>query len=93
MPEIDAIRTTLNRLESDIETLVRGLWWKDFELLVDLIFAKLGWQRLSELGKTQRSIDLDVFSPITHDRAFVQVKSNTSPREVRDYWEIKTIGR
>jgi len=85
-PDVSAAKATLNQLKQDVENLIRGLWWKDFELLVDLIFSKMGWQRLSQLGKTQKGIDLDVFSPIIHNRAFVQIKSHTTPNEVREYF-------
>jgi hypothetical protein len=40
-----------------------------------MIFTQAGWQRLGSLGKTQKSIDLDLLSPVTGKRAFVQVKS------------------
>ena len=40
-------------LKEKVENLIQGLWWNDFELLVDLIFAKSGWQRVSVLGKTE----------------------------------------
>lgn len=65
----------LSDLTQSIRSLVQGLHWKDFELLTDLIFSQEGWQRTSDLGKTEKSIDLDMFSPVTRRRAFVQVKS------------------
>jgi hypothetical protein len=65
-----------------MEELIRGLWWNDFELLVELIFSKSGWQRISVLGKTEKDIDMDMFSPVTQRRAFVQVKSSTSQAEI-----------
>jgi len=68
----------LESLQHSIQSLIQGLWWKDFELLVDLIFAQSGWQRLSVLGQTDKDIDLDVFSPVTNRRAFIQVKSEAS---------------
>lgn len=74
---IDVIEaeTHLDGLAQSIKNLVHGLHWKDFELLTDLIFTQEGWQRTSELGKTEKDIDLDMFSPVTRRRAFVQVKS------------------
>jgi hypothetical protein len=68
----------LANLKGSIKALVQGLWWKDFELLTDLIFSQSGWQRISELGKTEKSIDLDLLSPVTGRRAFVQVKSSAN---------------
>ena len=77
-PEVKAAKGYLASLQHSVENLIQGLWWKDFELLVDLIFAQSGWQRISVLGQTDKDIDLDVFSPVTSRRAFIQVKSNAS---------------
>lgn len=77
-PEVKEAQDNLESLRRSVETLIQGLWWKDFELLVDLIFSQSGWQRLSVLGQTDKDIDLDVFSPVTNKRAFVQVKSQAS---------------
>jgi|GEM_PF-1156127 len=40
----------LSTLERKIEIVIRGLHWKDFEILVDLIFRQAGWQRVGVLG-------------------------------------------
>lgn len=80
-PEVKLAKNRLASLQHSVENLIQGLWWKDFELLVDLIFAQSGWQRISVLGQTDKDIDLDVFSPVNNRRAFIQVKSNAS-REV-----------
>lgn len=60
--------------------LVRGLHWADFELLVDLLFARGGWRRLSGLGGSMRDIDLLIEQPLTGERASVQVKSAADQR-------------
>lgn len=85
-PEVEAAKESLKNLKTDIEKLIKGLWWNDFELLIDLIFAKSGWQRISVLGKTEKDIDLDVFSPVTQKRAFVQVKSSTNIQQIHEYY-------
>ena len=77
-PEIIEAEKSLHQLERSLEILIQKLGWKDFELLTDLIFTQAGWQRLSSLGKTEKSIDLDLLSPVTGKRAFVQVKSQAS---------------
>lgn len=59
--------------------LIRALPPQDFELLVDLIFARSGWRRVSLLGGTQKDIDLDLENAATGERAFVQVKCEASP--------------
>jgi hypothetical protein len=73
--EIIKAEKSLHQLEQSLEILIQKLGWKDFELLTNMIFTQAGWQRLSSLGKTQKSIDLDLLSPVTGKRAFVQVKS------------------
>ncbi|MEC9340074.1 MAG: restriction endonuclease, partial [Pseudomonadota bacterium] len=87
-PEIRSTKDALTALKLSIENLIKGLWWNDFELLVDLIFSQSGWQRISVLGKTEKDIDLDVFSPVTQKRAFVQVKSTTTANQIESYREI-----
>lgn len=73
--EVEQAQLDLASLKKSVMALVQGLWWKDFELLTDLIFSQSGWQRTTELGKTQKSVDLDMLAPVTGRRAYVQVKS------------------
>ncbi len=87
-PEVESTKEALAALKSNIEELIKGLWWNDFELLVDLIFSQSGWQRISVLGKTEKDIDLDIFSPVTRKRAFVQVKSTANANQLKNYQEI-----
>ncbi|HDO1318358.1 restriction endonuclease [Aeromonas veronii] len=87
-PEIQSTKETLEALKKNVEDLIKGLWWHDFELLVDLIFAQSGWQRISVLGKAEKDIDLDIFSPVSQKRAFVQVKSTTTADQIQNYREI-----
>jgi hypothetical protein len=63
IPEVEKTKNSLETLRADIEDLIKGLWWHDFELLIDLVFSKSGWQRFSVLGKTEKDSDLDVYSP------------------------------
>lgn len=65
--------------------LITELHWADFELLVELIFARSGWRRLSAVGGTQKDIDLALEQPSTGERAFVQVKSKASVGVLNDY--------
>lgn len=85
--EVEKAEETLSTLLKDIEPLIQNLTWKDFELLVDLIFTHAGWQRISTLGKTEKSIDLDLISPVTGNRAFVQIKSKSNMAVFEDYIE------
>jgi hypothetical protein len=65
--------------------MIRQLDWRDFETLVDLIFARGGWQRSSVLGKEQADVDLILTQPTIGETAWVQVKSKTSQAELNDY--------
>lgn len=76
--EVLRAEAAVTELERAVEHLIRGLYWKDFELLVDVVFSRAGYQRVSVLGKTQKDIDIDFESPVTRRRAFVQVKSQAS---------------
>ncbi|PCK30599.1 restriction endonuclease [Pseudoalteromonas piscicida] len=89
-PEIQVAQAALAALKSSTEELIKGLWWHDFELLIDLIFSQSGWQRISVLGKAEKNIDLDLFSPVTQKRAFVQVKSITTANQIQKYFETFT---
>lgn len=77
----------LENLKKSIEPLIKELTWQDFELLIDLIFTYSGWRRIETLGKTQKSIDIDLLSPVNGIRAFVQVKSASNSQEFREYKE------
>ena len=69
---------SLDTLTLHIEELIKGLWWHDFELLIELIFSKLGWQRFSVMGAREKDIDLDLRQAANNRRAVVQIKSHTS---------------
>jgi hypothetical protein len=89
LPEVQSALESLQMLEFSLVALIRGLNWKDFELLCDLVFANAGWQRIASLGGTEKSIDLDLMSPVTGRRLFVQVKSeankDTFDRYLQDF--------
>jgi hypothetical protein len=83
--EVEEAQAALSKLEGRIETVIRKLHWRDFEILIDLIFARSGWQRVNELGGIQKTLDLDLISPITSERYGVQVKSKADLAEFEDY--------
>lgn len=87
LKDVQEAATKLELLKSSVEPIIQRLHWKDFELLVDLILTRAGWQRLSPLGKTEKSIDLEMLLPVTGRRAFVQVKSSSSLQELKNYTE------
>lgn len=79
-----------NLLEA-LEKIVQHLDWKEFELLTDLIFRQGGWQRISQLGKTVETLDLDLLSPIADERYLVQVKSQANMATFEEFRQ-KTTG-
>jgi hypothetical protein len=83
---VHAQATTLKVEMRDIGSrMIRQLDWRDFETLVDLIFARGGWQRSIVLGKHQADVDLILTQPTTGETAWVQIKSQTSQAELDDY--------
>jgi hypothetical protein len=84
-PEVDGAVAALANLQESVRSLLTLLGPKDFELLVDLVFARGGWQRLGAVGQTQKTIDIDLVMPITGERCFVQVKSDANQRQLDDY--------
>ncbi len=86
-PEIENALQAKTEFERKIEILIRKLAWKDFELLVDLLFRQAGWQRMATLGKTEKTIDLDLYSPITDERVLVQVKSSANLSKLQSFRE------
>lgn len=84
-PAILDARAARARLLEAIGSIATLLTWRDFELLVDLIFAQSGWRRMSETGGTQKTVDLMLELPSTGETAFVQVKSQTNQKQLNEY--------
>lgn len=85
MPEVEEAIATLSRLNHNLESLIKHLEWSDFELLVDLIFTNAGWKRIGRRGKTEKTLDLDLLSPVTNEKVMVQIKSKSNMKEFSDY--------
>lgn len=86
-PEPQAVEALAlqKQLVTMAEQLVAALHWRDFEILIDRIFADSGWRRVGVLGETQADVDLVVEQSATGERAFVQVKSQATPAVFQDY--------
>ena len=84
-PEEDRAEKAYSELTQSLQSIIHGLHWKEFELLTDLIFRQAGWQRIGDLGKTQKSIDLELLSPITYESILVQVKSEAGLAEFEKF--------
>ena len=65
--------------------MIVSLHWADFETMVDLIFARSGWQRVSRVGAQLRDVDIILAQPTTGETAFVQVKSKANRATLVDY--------
>jgi hypothetical protein len=85
--EVVDVEQAMFELKSKLILVIQNLQWKDFETLVDLIFRQAGWQRLSDLGKTQKTLDLELLAPVTGERAIVQIKAQSNLIEFLDYEE------
>lgn len=83
--EVERAKETRDSLAERMEELLKLLTWKDFEILVELIFAQSGWKRVSATGGVQKTIDFSLWQPLTGERAFVQVKSETNANEFESY--------
>ena len=84
-PEIERALVASKEMKIAAIDLMKLLGPRDFELLVDLVFTASGWRRVGIIGKTQKTLDLDLILPSTNDRAFVQVKSKTTSAELAEY--------
>lgn len=74
-PIVVAANAARNEMIASARTMIAALHWADFEIMVDLIFARGGWQRTSVLGGTMADIDLMIEQPTIGETASVQVKS------------------
>lgn len=85
LPEVEDAAQAENQMVQKIIPLMRLLTWQDFEMLVDLVFANSGWRRLGHVGKTQKTVDIELMLPTTGERAFVQIKSSAVKQDVAEY--------
>lgn len=85
IPAVERAIGALDEMTLAVIQLLKLLGPKDFEMLVDLVFSTSGWRRQGTVGKTQKTLDLDLLLPSTGERAFVQVKSKTTSKELAEY--------
>jgi hypothetical protein len=81
LPVVEEAEALSKRLQDKIIEMLRKLTPKDFELLVSLVFSGSGWRRLGVVGKTEKTVDMELILPSTGEYAFVQVKSKASQTE------------
>jgi hypothetical protein len=80
-PQEQAALDARQALATTLIAIIRNLPWQEFELLIDLIFRQAGWQRLSKVGGEQKTLDLDLWSPIANERYLIQIKSKATRQE------------
>ena len=85
IPEVERGVAALAEMNGATKGMLALLEPRDFETLVDLVFSTSGWRRQGIVGKTQKTLDLDLALPSTGERTFVQVKSKTDDIELADY--------
>lgn len=83
--EVVEVEQAMFNLKTKLTFLIQNLQWKDFENLVDLIFRQAGWQRAGDKGKTQKTLDLELFAPVTGERAIVQIKAQSDLTQFLGY--------
>ena len=84
-PVVARAREARSAMGAVAAEMIAGLHWADFETLVDLIFARSGWQRVSRVGENLTDVDLILEQPATGETAFVQVKSRAGQAVLNDY--------
>jgi hypothetical protein len=85
--EVQGTKSIYNDLKLKLSLLIKELTWQDFEVLIDLIFTQAGWQRVSSVGKTAKTLDLDLKAPVTGEKCLVQIKSSSNNKELSLYLE------
>lgn len=90
--EFESIADARTALIRQVESGLSRLHWKDFEILVDLIFRNAGWRRVSVVGESMKYVDMELEEPITGDLYQVQVKSDATKADFTKYAEQFTEG-
>ncbi len=85
IPEIVEAQQARNQLLASTCTLMAMLTWADFEFLVGAVFEGSGWRQVRQPGGSKHTTDIDLFMPLTGERAFAQVKSRTDQGQFNAY--------
>lgn len=84
-PKVKDALACREALVQSLEQVIDRLYWKDFETLIDLIFQRSGWPRISRVGGSQKMIEFELENPVTGERSFAQVKSQANQKTLSDY--------
>lgn len=82
------IKECRNELKNKLINNITDLQPKDFELFIDLIFIKAGWNLLSPSGGQKKGIDATYLNPLTNERIIVQAKCQTNQKELDEYISV-----
>ena len=85
LPQVEDAARAENQMVQKIVPLMNLLTWQDFEMLVELVFANSGWRRVGQVGKAQKSVDIELVLPTTNERASVQIKSAATKQDLAGY--------
>jgi hypothetical protein len=83
-PLARALAEQRQHLAQVAQQAIEHLHWKDYEVLVDLVFRHAGWARVSILGEQVKGFDLELREAVTNDRYLVQVKSQARRADVEE---------
>lgn len=83
--ELLEVEEAKQALKEKLVKLVEHLTWKDFELLIDLVFRQSGWRRMRQLAKGIKTIDLELTAAVTNEKAIVQIKHRANLADFLDY--------
>lgn len=84
-PCVAVARQTRMAYQNSIAALINELQPYDFEQFVDILLSRDGWVRISELGKTQADVDIEVENRTANEIAFVQIKGEAGQSVFNDY--------
>lgn len=83
--EVLEVDNNFKSLVQSVSKLIVKLTPKDFEILTDLIFRQLGYQRTNVIGGPQKIKDIELISPASKERILVQVKCNSNFKLYSEY--------
>lgn len=83
--ELVEVEEAKQNLKQKLVKLVEHLTWKDFELLIDLVFRQSGWRRMRQLAKGMKTIDIELAAAVTGEKAVVQIKHKANLADFQKY--------
>jgi hypothetical protein len=84
-PAITEFRFAREKYRNALRTMIENLHYSALEDLVDLIFSRAGYSRMSRVGGTKKDWDFESVHPEREERIAIQVKSRAGQSELADY--------